>query len=203
MPTEKYSPIPEDGGLIEISSGSGFFVNDKGYLITSSHVIEICQKVNTKINGVTHLAREISRDVFNDLALMKIDIEDSAFIRLSGNNIKLGESIAVGGYPLVDMLGGDIKINFGNVNSLSPSNNFSKIQIDAAVQPGNSGGPIINKYGELIGVIEAMASDQIIFDKTGQFPENVNFGIKLNAIKDFIGGNKIDTETGFLFLKLF
>ena len=196
-----YSPISEDGGLIEISSGSGFFINSEGFVLTSNHVIEICKKINTKIEGITYLATEISRDKFNDLALLKIDIQGNEFIKLSSNNVNVGEPITVAGFPLVDMLGGDVKVNFGNINSVNPSNNFSKIQIDAAVQPGNSGGPIVNQYGELIGVIEAMANDQIIFDKTGQFPENINFGIKINAIKDFIAGNRVDSATGFPFFK--
>ena len=196
-----YEPLPDDGSLIEISSGSGFFINDDGYLITNNHVIDICKKINTKIKGITYLATEVSRDRFNDLALLKIDISDNAFIKLSSSNIGLGEAVTVGGFPLADMLGGDIKVNFGNVNSLSPFNNFSKIQIDAAVQPGNSGGPIINQYGELIGVVEAMARDQEIFDKTGQFPENINFGVKLNAVKDFIAGNKVKNKTGFPYFK--
>ena len=99
---------------------------------------------------------------------MKIDISDNAFIKLSSSNINLGESVTVGGFHWLICWGVTLKY-FGNVNSLSPSNNFSKIQIDAAVQPGNSGGPIINQYGELIGVVEAMARDQEIFDKTDNF----------------------------------
>ena len=191
-----YAPISSDENLIEISSGSGFFVNDQGYLLTNNHVISICKKINTKIKGITHYADVINFDEINDLALLKIDINENAFISLSKSDAELGEEIMVAGFPLVEMLSGSVKVTMGNINALSgPSNNFSRIQFDAAVQPGNSGGPIINQYGELVGVIESMAKDQEIFEKTGQYPENVNFGIKLGPLKSLLSANKVMTKT--------
>ena len=193
-----YTPLPNDEDLIEISSGTGFFVNDKGYLVSSNHVIEICHKINTAIRGITYEINVINYDQMNDLALLKIEIENNSFISLSGTDAKLGESIMTAGFPWGDSQSNSIKVTKGNINALSgPMNNVSKMQFSAPVQPGNSGGPIINQYGKLIGVIQSMAKDQDIFEKTGQYPENVNFGTQLPPLRALLAANGIDIEFNY------
>ena len=194
-----YIPLPKDKDLIEVSSGSGFFVNDKGYLVSSNHVVEICYKINTIINGITHEIKVINYDKINDLALLKIEIENNSFINLSRNDAKLGESIMTAGFPWGDSQSNTVKVTTGNINALSgPSNNVSKMQFSAPVQPGNSGGPILNQYGKLIGVIQSMAKDQDIFEKTGQYPENVNFGTQLPPLRALLAANDVAMTSSYM-----
>ena len=194
-----YTPLPKDKDLIEVSSGSGFFINDKGYVVSSNHVVEICYKINTVINGITHEVNVISYDKINDLALLRIKIENNSFIDLSRTDAKLGESIMTAGFPWGDSQSNTVKVTKGNINALSgPSNNVSKMQFSAPVQPGNSGGPILNQYGKLIGVIQSMAKDQDIFEKTGQYPENVNFGTQLPPLRALLAANDVNKASNYM-----
>ena len=182
----------DDEKLLEISSGTGFIINKDGHLITNNHVVEICKELKTKINGKVYKADILATDKVNDLAIAKIEKTNLKYITLSGEGGGLGEDIVVSGYPLQGELSESVKITKGVISSLSgPGNNYAIMQIDAAVQPGNSGGPILNQYGEVVGVTVAKADTFYFLEKAGALPENVNFGIKVETLKSFVKGNNL------------
>ena len=112
-------------------------------------------------------------------------MNDNAFLRLS-NGGKFGEDIKVYGFPLSNTLSSSLKVTKGIISSLSgPQNNFSLIQIDAAIQPGNSGGPILNSKGNLVGVAVGAINSPIIKGDTITIPQNINFGIKSEILDNF------------------
>ena len=190
--------IAKENKLIEISSGTGFFINDKGYFVSNNHVVEICSEVKTKNEGQTYTANIIAVDKKNDLALGKVNFSDNDYISMSDDGARLGEEVIVAGFPFQQHLSESIKVTQGIISSLSgPGNDYSIFQMDAAVQPGNSGGPIINNQGELIGITVAKANSEAFYEETGSLPENINFGIKVETLKPFLSANKIKQPWSF------
>ena len=168
------------------SSGSAFFINDRGLLVTNNHVIEECTS-NSKVvfQNKEYTAKLIAKDKLLDFALLKTDITKNKFLTLSTKPPKKLQRIIAAGYPLGKSLSDDLKFTSGIISSLKGAEDDSTlIQIDAALNPGNSGGPIVDeKTGELIAVAVAGLRK----DKT----EAINFGIKTNSLKNFLDSNQI------------
>ena len=106
------------------------------------------------------------------------------------------QDIFVAGYPFGKRISASVKVTKGIVSSLTGiGNNFSNIQIDAALQPGNSGGPIINDRGNVIGVAVAKLDVKYIVKKFGVIPENTNFGIKSSVVMNLLQGNNVSVSS--------
>ena len=181
--------IKKDNSILSLGIGTAFFINAEGYFITNEHVInQDCKSFKTNFENKSYEYETIIMDNANDLAIGKINVEDSTpYIQLS-DGAELGEDILVAGFPLSILLANNnVKITRGIVSSLSGvKNNFSEIQIDAAIQPGNSGGPIVNDKAELIGV-----STYTMKPVADINPQNVNFGKKVDLVKSFLKSNQI------------
>ena len=169
------------------ASGTAFFITDKGHLLTNNHVIEVCND-NSKIvySGKDIPAKVLAKDALLDLALLKVDLKRTKFIHLSQDSPKKLQRIIAAGYPLGKSLSDDLKFTSGIISSLKGLNDDSTlIQIDAALNKGNSGGPIIDEEsGELVAV--AVAG----LDKSET--EAVNFGIKTNSVRNFLDANQLE-----------
>tara|TARA_R110002153_G_scaffold260884_1_gene421102 strand:+ start:175 stop:1896 length:1722 start_codon:yes stop_codon:yes gene_type:complete len=203
-PTLKIEPAPvpvikapiQSDAIISASSGSGFSVSADGYVITNNHVIEGCQKVvvHTKSKDVT--MRLITYDPQNDLALLKGDFRPSTVFALSRSRPELLQDVYVAGYPFGVEISTAVKVTKGIISSLTGiGNNFSNIQIDAALQSGNSGGPIIDELGNVVGVAVSKLDAKYMFDNFGSIPENTNFGIKSNVVRNILDSNDVDTPS--------
>jgi len=173
-------------------SGTGFAVTHSGYVITNNHVVKGCTKVKIFHKGKFLPAELVAVDKKNDLALLKVDFRPNAILKLSRDAPQLMEDVFVAGYPFGRKVSGSIKITKGIISSLTGiGNNFARIQIDAAIQPGNSGGPIINDKGNVIGVAAGKLNFKKVFKKFGTLPENINFGIKSKVVRNFLEGNNV------------
>ncbi|MDC3387494.1 S1C family serine protease [Candidatus Pelagibacter ubique] len=176
------------------ASGTAFFITEKGHLITNNHVVEVCND-NSKIvySGKDISAKVLASDALLDLALLKTDLKKTKFIHLSDDPPKKLQRIIAAGYPLGKSLSDDLKFTSGIISSLKGLNDDSTlIQIDAALNKGNSGGPIINEEtAELVAV--AVAG----LDKSST--EAINFGIKTNSLRNFLDSNQIELPTKSLF----
>ena len=169
------------------ASGTAFFIDNNGHMITNHHVIEGCKdKSQISYNNENIKAKLIAKDEFLDLALLKADVKNSNFINISSAPPKKLKRIIVAGYPFGLELSNDLKFNSGIITSLKGlGDDSTRIQIDAAINPGNSGGPIVyEENGELAAVAVAGLSK----DKT----EAVNFGIKASSVENFLQSNQID-----------
>ena len=176
-------------------SGTGFAVTYSGHEITSNHVVQDCTKLKMYYKGKFLPAISLAVDKKNDLALLKVDFRPNAILKLSRDVPQLMEDIFVAGYPFGRKVSGSVKITKGIVSSLTGlGNNFSRIQIDAAIQPGNSGGPIINEEGNVIGVAVGKLSFKKVFKRFGTLPENINFGIKTRIVRNFLKVNSVTVE---------
>jgi hypothetical protein len=187
---------PEDDEVLEASSGSGFAVSSDGYVITNNHVIEGCQEVAVYEGGRAVPATVITYDLQNDLALLKGDFTPKTVFALSGEQPELLQDVYVAGYPFGNQISSSIKVTKGIISSLTGiGNNFSNIQIDAALQVGNSGGPILDEMGNVVGVAVSKLDAKYMYDNFGTIPENTNFGIKANVVRSVLDSNGVSSPS--------
>ena len=165
------------------SSGTAFFINKKGYLLTNNHVVEGCTLSKISYKNKDYDTKLIATDKTLDLALLKAELNPKTFINFSNDEAKKLNKVYVAGYPLGKGLSDDLKISSGIVSSIKGfEDNSNEIQIDAPINPGNSGGPIINENGDLIAIAVAGMTEA----------QNINFGIKSSAAERFLKSNNIN-----------
>lgn len=161
------------------SSGTGFAVTESGHIVTNAHVIEGASSVAVMVGARKVPAKIVAVDKSNDLALLKIDAPTKALYIQSTNSPSLGDSVTVAGFPNPDIQGRSLKITKGTLSGLKGmQDDIRHFQIDAAVQPGNSGGPLINDAGQVVGIVNARLNDAAVALATGSLPQNVNYAIK-------------------------
>ena len=181
-----------DDKLLPAASGTGFAVTSDGYVITNNHVIKGCTSVEIYHKGRAIPASVINIDPIIDLALIKGNFTPKKFYYLSPKNAKLRMSVDVIGYGFGKKISSYVKVTRGIVSSVvGIQNDSSRFQIDAALQPGNSGGPIINTNGDVVGVAVEKISANWAKDNLSALPENIGFGIKSSAVINFLDGNNI------------
>jgi serine protease Do len=171
----------------EMASGSGVIISNDGYIVTNNHVVDGADEMTVTLsNRKSFKAKVIGADPASDLAVIKIDAHGLPFL-VYGNSdeVKIGQWVLAIGYPLnlettvtagiVSAKGRTLDIN--SRQSQTPLESF--IQTDAAVNPGNSGGPLINPEGQLIGINSAIASP------TGSYA-GYSFTIPVNIVKKIV-----------------
>lgn len=169
------------------STGSGILISNKGYIITNYHVVENAKNIiiETNINGVNknYSAVVVQKDKENDLAIVKIEEFDQLNLSIDyefseTGRVEVGNSVFTIGFPLaLSGMGKDPKFVDGKISSKTGYNNsLNSYQTSVPVQPGNSGGPLFNNKGELVGVINAKIHNA----------DNVSYAIKVNYIKNLI-----------------
>jgi S1-C subfamily serine protease len=180
----------------KVASGTGFFVSEEGHLITNHHVIDGCGDVKVHLKGQTFLSTKIANDIKNDLAILKISQKPGHVFPLSTNSPFPLQDIIVAGFPFGERVSSSLKFTQGIVSSVSGiGNDYSQIQIDAALQPGNSGGPILDEFGNVVAVAVAKLSLEKILEDFGVVPENTNFGVKASAVKNLMEGNQLSLKS--------
>jgi len=187
---------PKQTKIYSAASGTGFAITKTGYVITNNHVIDGCSRVRIHDKGKSVIATIVSKDSMNDLALLKGDFKPRKVFRLSQQSPSLLQDVFVAGYPFGKSISSSVKVTKGIVSSLTGiGNNFSNIQIDAALQPGNSGGPIVDDKGNVIGVAVAKLDLKKVVKKWGVVPENTNFGIKTSVVRNLLQGNNVSVSS--------
>ena len=177
---------PDDNKVVAASMGSGFFVSRTGHIITNHHVIEGCKSVKVSFKGNEIESKTLVIDKVNDLAIVKTTINPSKVYSVSNKDVALLEDIIIAGYPLGKKVSSAIKTSKGSVTALAGyGDNFSEFQTDAALNKGNSGGPIINQKGNVVGVAVAAYGKK-------QGVESFNFGIKASTLKTFANSNGLN-----------
>ena len=173
----------EDNKLVAASSGTGFFVSDTGHIITNYHVIAGCDLNKLNINGIEYQANTLAVDKINDLAILKSNFTPKKVYAVENNDAELLEDIIIAGYPLGQKVSSAIKTSKGSITALAGfGDNYSEFQTDAALNQGNSGGPIINQKGNVVGVAVANYGKK-------EGVESFNFGIKSSTLKTFANAN--------------
>jgi len=191
-------PKPAKGKDIEVS-GTGFVISASGHVVTNHHVISHCASdINGTISNSGKMKlRVVANDETNDLALLQAPtmFKDVAAIR--GTPVRSGDAIVAIGYPYHGLLTSDFTVTTGIVSSLSGILNDTRfLQISAPVQPGNSGGPLFDASGDVVGIV-AEKINALKFAKLsgGDLPENINFAIKTGALRDFLDNSVVSYKT--------
>ncbi len=182
----------DDEKIYSVGSGTGFFINRSGHIVSNNHVIDSCNAVKLHYKGKVTPVTILATDRSNDLSLMKVDTKPDDVFPVAIDDANLLDDIFVAGFPFGKDVSSSVKVTKGVVSALTGvANNYSNIQIDAALQPGNSGGPIINKEGNVVGVAVAKLDYKIILKNYDTIPEGTNFGIKSSTVQQFIKANNV------------
>jgi len=160
-------------------SGTGFFITEDGFILTCHHVIKNASEVKIKIEEKIYTAKIIRNDSNNDLALLKIDGSFSALAFSADRSAKMGQNVFTIGHPNPVLQGVNAKFTKGTINSLTGAQDDLRLyQTSIPVQPGNSGGAMLDENGNILGVIVAMLDAKAAFNTSGSLPQNVNYAIK-------------------------
>jgi S1-C subfamily serine protease len=176
------------------SSGSGFFINNNGDVLTNNHVTDGCKKINVVHNGMSKLSSLIGKDGANDLAVLRTHFKNNNIIQLRhSSSLNLAEQVMVLGYPLRGILSEQMHATSGDVTALAGLRGDSRFfQTSAPIQSGNSGGPILDDSGALVGVATSKLNAIRVARVTGDIPQNVNFGIKSAVVFNFLDSLNIN-----------
>ncbi|HEY0879463.1 MAG TPA: serine protease [Zeimonas sp.] len=179
---------------MRVSSGSGFYVTNDGYLVTNQHVVDGCERL---ARGDGTPLQLVAVDAKNDLALLKgPSVADAARLRVAPDAMQ-GEPVLTYGYPLQGVLSSSGQLGAGMVSALAGLRDHpGHLQIDVPVQPGNSGGPLLDRRGLVVGVVVAKLNALRVAQMTGDIPQNINFAVKLEPLKALLEANGVPYTGG-------
>jgi S1-C subfamily serine protease len=217
LPSEKPPPLPRQGAGAElprdkppplapgertarraVSSGTGFVVAARR-IMTNHHVVEGCAEVAARLPDGRELpARVLASDATRDLALLSTEAEAGPILLFrSTGTYRRGEGVVTYGFPLAGLLSSGPTLTTGEVSALAGlADNQRHIQISAPVQPGNSGGPLLDMRGQVIGVVVSKLNAGQIARQTGDIPQNVNFAVKHTEALDFLREQNVAVTPG-------
>ena len=183
-----------NGNVLPNSSGTGFVVSSSGHILTNNHVIESCSRLFFQLRGdIAVQAMLIDSNQGADLALLQADVDvEPAKFNVS-QSVRLGEEVVVYGFPLLGDLSSQGNLTDGIVSALSGLNDdLGRMQMTAQIQPGNSGGPVMNRSGHVVGVVVETANDEYFREQRGASIQNLNFAIRDSIARTFLDTNNID-----------
>lgn len=167
-----------------VGTGSGFFVSRDGTFITSRHVLAGGNAVWVRTRNGILPAALLREDATSDLALFAVNAEVQALSLADSDAVQLGQTVFTVGFPNVDVQGFAPKMTRGEVSSLAGIRDDPRtFQVSVPVQPGNSGGPLADASGNVIGVVCSQLSKSAMTDRNRPAPENVNYAIKIGEAK--------------------
>ncbi len=176
------TPIQDDAKPTQHSFGTGFFVSIDGEILTNNHVVAGCRNLTIKGGQPVQV---ISRNPVSDLALVKSEImpHHIAVFR-SGTSPRVGDTVVTFGFPLPGVLSSEGNVSTGIISATTGlQNDIRFVQISAPVQPGNSGGPVFDASGHVIGVVVAKLDTMRVAQFTGDVPQNVNFSVHWSEVR--------------------
>lgn len=190
---EKAPPRPQR------NAGSGVMVNGTGVVLTNSHVVKSCRniRVTQGDNGNSQAASVIARDDVNDMAVLNTTLRPTDFARFrDGAPLRSGDNVVAVGFPLSSLLSREPNITAGVISAMNGLRGDKRhYQITAPIQRGNSGGPVTDMSGNVVGIVVSTLNAMKVADKSGALPQNVNFAIKGELLKQFLTDNKVDFVT--------
>ncbi len=182
-----------------IATGTGYIVTADGAIITNNHVIAECpDDVTVQLDRQQSKGEVIARDPRNDLALITSKLQPRVVPALR-TGVRLGENIVVFGYPIPEFLASSGNFTVGNVTATEGlKDDTGHVQISAPIQPGNSGGPVLDQDGNVVATVDSTLNAINMAKETGNISENVNFAIKETVVENFLDANGVRYSTAAL-----
>jgi S1-C subfamily serine protease len=182
-----------------VATGSGFVISSQGHMVTNHHVVDGCKSVAVTIGEHTGAAEIVASDKQNDLALLKLAATTASPTPLalrSDQRLRLGENVLVAGFPLQGIGTSTMSLTTGTVSALAGLGEDTRmVQFTAPIQPGNSGGPLLDQSGNVVGIVASKLSALWTAKNVGDIPQNVNFAIKSSVIEDFLDSRGVKYTT--------
>ena len=178
--------LPENAELRGM--GTGFFITEDGYLLTNWHVAREAKRIKVRLKDRILAAEVVRMDRARDLALLKVEGGPFKALPISLEaSASLGETAFTIGFPNVLVQGLEPKYTDGKISSLAGlQDDPAQYQISVPVQPGNSGGPLVDRNGHVVGVVDAKLNDLRLLATSGSLPQNVNYAIKASVVREFL-----------------
>jgi S1-C subfamily serine protease len=191
-PLRPGEPIPN---APQVSSGTGFVVA-RQRVMTNHHVIERCTAVRVRPadGGRDLVARVVAQDPRRDLALLAVEGDAGPPLPFRrGPAVRRGEQVVTYGFPLAGLLSSGPTLTTGEISALAGlGDNETQFQISAPVQQGNSGGPLLDLAGNVVGVVVSKLNAQRVAQRTGDIPQNVNFAVKGEEAIAFLREHRVE-----------
>jgi S1-C subfamily serine protease len=181
----------DDGG----SSGTGVIVSANGNILTNAHVVRDCRNIEVKkAQSIAASARIVAVDKENDLALLQGDV--TPVVLPSFRTARLGESVFAFGFPLTGFLAASGNFTAGNITATAGIRDDARmIQTSAPVQRGNSGGPLLDASGGVVGIVVAKLDALKFANVAKDLTQNINFAIKTSIAVQFLQANNVRVQT--------
>lgn len=172
-PSKKAVVLSESSSAQKSGVGSGFVIHPEGIIVTCAHVVRGATSVHAVIGSKKFAARVISIDFDRDLAILRIPARNLPYLGLADSkSVRLADEVRVIGYPLSNLLGESVKVTRGEVSGIGGLEGKSGLQVDVSVNPGNSGGPLVDNSGRVVGVTSALLSGRGISEVGFAIPSN-------------------------------
>lgn len=167
--------------------GTGFFITDDGYLLTCYHVVTNATRIQVGTSQGVLSAALVQFDEDKDIALLKVAGTFAALPLAPSNSVRFGEAVFTVGFPNPDMQGLQPKLTRGEISSLTGlQDNPDEYQISVPVQPGNSGGALMDEYGNVTGIVFARLSDKAALATSGMIAQAVNYAMSTSRLHTFV-----------------
>lgn len=167
------------------SFGSGFIISDSGHIVTCAHCVPEGSRIAVLTNdGFSHEAKVVFRNAEFDLACVKIDATTKSFFEVGDSTTaKILDPIYVFGFPLPSAIGNELSASKGSLNAIRNKGGLHLLQIDAPVNPGNSGGPVLNTKGAVVGIAVSKLDPIKAIERLGTIPERINFAVPSSVLR--------------------
>ena len=180
-------PVAAAAGDDPKTTGTGFLITRNGYLVTNHHVVEDCGKVRVHTAAGLLDAEVVRVDAASDLALLKVTGTFDALPVVSSRGARLGATVATVGFPNIGLQGFEPKLSKGDISSLAGiQDDVRYFQISVPVQPGNSGGALVDEHGNVVGIVSAQLSQKAALESSGTLAQSVNYAVKSSYLLSFL-----------------
>jgi S1-C subfamily serine protease len=190
-PPQPSTPQPPKSKNVAIATGTGFLFGSQDYIITNYHVVKGTSEVTVKFtNGESINATVVARDTQNDIAVLKLTKSPSFQSREmkfgDSSRVRMGDKVFTIGYPHIGTMGLNPKYTEGVISAVTGiRDNPTVFQTTVPIQPGNSGGPLFNEKGEVVGLTTSSLS-LLAIESMGAIPQSVNYAVKSSFVKNTI-----------------
>ena len=193
-PVPPSSPPPSSAAATQKSFGSGVLFGVDGEVLTNARVVDNCMKITIGASSAS-AATLVASDEKNDLAVVRGNVHLSSVVAFrEGKPVRAGDVVVALGFPLSGLLATTPNVSVGNVSALAGLGDDSRyLQISAPVQPGNSGGPLLDASGHLVGIVTGKLNAAAVQRRTGDIPQNV--ALKAEVARTFLDSKGIAYQT--------